>query len=405
VKRKNSGIVNRGGFLKSFFLLFSALAFSCNISIASDSLLTDDSIFGKLISEDTLRIPDLNHFQIIEPYLFTQIGAQYSESSIVQIRNPNNYEVVWSVIGKCHFYSFSSGKQVSIVFSQAAYEGIASYKVYDIDGELLFSKENPGDFILPSPNSFYYYTQHSEYGLNRFTVFDRKGNALFSRPREPLMSYAVAFNDSVVVLSLNDSLKFISAGSGKTIKTTAAPKERYGRYPRIHALNNGNKLALRFYNTTMYFDSNMNVGWMNSSRFYVNNLSFSDDGRFLATYYSNKDGTFLSLVKSKNGELLWTESLERNYPAGSTPHPALTFTKNFIRLLDPQADYFGEGKLRKSSQTFLYKVDSLSGELLGNITVAGVTLLLADSNYIKSFSVTPDKPFEIIVRKWSETPR
>ena len=393
---------NRGGFLKSFFLLFSALAFSCDTSIASDSLLTDYSIFGTLISEDTLRIPDLNHFQIIEPYLFTQIGAQYSESSIVQIRNPNNYEVVWSLTGKCHFYSFSSGKQASIVFSQIAYEGIASYKAYDINGELLFSKENLGILIVPSPNSNYFYTKYSPYSSSGLTLFDRSGSVLLSNPWGLSSGYTFALNDSIITFIQSDTIYFVSVSSGKTITAISAPKGRIGGTFAV-ADKQGRQQAVKHHQTTMLIDSNLNIGWIDSSRIYVNNLSFSDDGRFLATYYSNKGGTFLSLVKSNNGEPLWTESLELNYHVGEAPQAALTFTKNFIRLLDPQADYFGEGILRKSSQTFLFKVDPLSGELLGKITVAGVTLLLADSNYIRSFSVTPDKPFGIIVKKWSET--
>ena len=388
--------------MKSFFLLFSALAFSCNTSIASDSLLTDHSIFGKLISEDTLSIPDLNHFQIIEPYLFTQIGAQYSESSIVQIRNPNNYEVVWSLTGKCHFYSFSSGKQASIVFGQIAYEGIASYKAYDINGELLFSKENLGILIVPSPNSNYFHTKYSPYSSNGLTLFDRNGAVILSNPWGLSSGYTFALNDSIITFIQSDTIYFVSVSSGKTITAISAPRGRMGGVFAV-ADKQGRQQAIKHTRTTMLIDSNLNIGWMDSSRFYVYNLSFSSDGRFLATYYSNKDGTFLSLVKSESGKLLWTESLERNYHAGETSHPALTFTKNFIRLLDPQTDYFAEGILRKSSQTFLFKVDPLSGELLKTTTVAGVTLLLADSNYMKSFSVTPDKPHEIIVKKWSET--
>lgn len=388
--------------MKSFFLMFSALALSCNISIASDSLLTDHSIFGTLISEDTLRIPDLNHFQIIEPYLFTHIGAQYSDSSVIQLRDPNNFKTVWSQTGPCHFYYFSTGKNKSVVVNDAAYEEFKSTKVYDINSGLLFAIENPGIYIVPSPNSNYFHTKFDEFGSRPLTLFDRSGAVIFSNPGGLNLGYAFAPNDSIITFIRTDTIYFVSVPPGKIIKAISAPRGRFGGTFAV-ADKQGRQQAIKHHQTTMLIDSNLNIGWMDSSRINVNNLSFSDDGRFLATYYRNKSGTFLSLVKSKNGELLWTESLELNYHVGETSHPALTFTKNFIRLLDPQADYFGEGKLRKSSQTFLFKVDPLSGELLKKTTVAGVTLLLADSNYIKSFSVTPDKPYEIIVKEWSES--
>jgi len=390
--------------LKFLFLLFSALAFSCNISIASDSLLTDHSIFGTLISEDTLTIPDLNHFQIIEPYLFTHIGAQYSDISVIQLRDPNNFKTVWSQTGPCHFYYFSTGKNKSIVVNVAGYEYVKSTKVYDINSGLLFAIENPGIYIVPSPNSNYFYTKYSPYSSSGLTLFDRSGAVILSNPWGLSSGYTFALNDSIITFIQSDTIYFVSVSSGKTITAISAPRDRIGGIFAV-ADKQGRQQAVKYHQTTMLIDSNLNIGWIDSSRIYVNNLSFSDDGRFLATYYSNKDGTFLSLVKSNNGKPLWTESLELNYHVGEAPQAALTFTKNFIRLLDPQADYFGEGILRKSSQTFLFKVDSLSGELLEKITIPGVTLLLADSNYIKSFSVTPHKPFKIIVKKWSETSR
>ncbi len=388
--------------MKSFFLLFSALALICNISIASDSLLTDHSIFGTLLSEDTLSIPDLNHFQIIEPYIFTQIGAQYSDSSVIQLRDPLNFEPIWSQTGPCHFYYFSTGKNKSVVVNVAGYEDVKSTKVYDINSGLLFAIENPGIYIVPSPNSNYFYTKYSPYSSSGLTLFDRSGSVILSNPWGLSSGYTFALNDSIITFIQSDTIYFVSVSSGKTITAISAPRGRIGGTFAV-ADKQGRQQAVKYHQTTMLIDSNLNIGWIDSSRIYVNNLSFSDDGRFLATYYSNKDGTFLSLVKSKNGKPIWTESLEPNYHVGEAPQAALTFTKNFIRLLDPQADYFGEGILRKSSQTFLFKVDSLSGELLGKITIPGVTLLLADSNYIKSFSVTPDKPFEIIVKEWSET--
>lgn len=383
-------------------VLSAAVLFTWNSSFASDVASSLKPILGETFTETSTKVDELHHFYISDSVLVIKKGNGYDENSSIEILDSRTLEKEWDYKGPCHFYHLSDGSEKVIVISQILYEGIAKIEAFDITGNKLFEKDNFSGYVLPSPNGKYFHSQYSLVKHNKFYVFDRNGNELFSRDRPLRYEWlAAAFNDTIVAYCTGESIDFIGVPDGNLINSISREKDKYNSYPSVVLAANSDDMVFFWYKNLIHIGANLKVNWQHSNFSPLLNGAFSKDGKYFAVYYGSKLNYSLSLLETATGNILWDQPVSAKVRDGYTPYPGVSFSNNFITILNPQSSFWAEGKLKEDAQTFIFSFDKKTGAFIQKSIVPGITIVTETKKQVVTYSITANEGKTIRVKEWN----
>lgn len=382
-------------------VLSVGVLFAWNSSFASDVASSLKPILGETFTETSTTVDELHHFYLSDSVLLIKKGNGYDENSSIEILDSRTLEKKWDYKGPCHFYHLSVGGEKVIVISQILHEGIAKIEAFDITGNKLFVKNNFSGYLLPSPNGKYFHSQYSLVKYNKFYVFDRNGNELFSRDRPLRYEWlAAAFNDTIVAYCTGESIDFIGVPDGNLINSISREKDKYNSYPGAVLAANSDHMVFFWYKNLIHIGADLKVNWQHSNFSPFLNGAFSEDGEYFAVYYGSMPNFSLSLLETATGNTLWDQPVAAKVPDWNTPYPGVFFSNSFITILNPQSSFWAKGELKTDAQTFIFSFDKKTGAFVQKSIVPGITIVNETNGQVVTFSTIANERKTIRVKEW-----
>lgn len=336
------------------------------------------SLFGRAVAEEVLQIDDLFSFDVANEYLCVLRKSDGDESSIFEVYNIFTRERLWSVQRPARNFRINRGPRPSVVlYHYIPYERINLW-VYDLSGEHLFDMPEAEWGLVGSPSGEYFC--QDTWDLASATVWDRYGNELFTEDVDGPDFEAFAFDDSTVLFTSWQEVRFIHVPSGRVIDSMQ-PLDPIGGAPSIvvspftsQALISWPRAGLS--HRGFYYNSHLEVVWEDEMRSRA--AAFSTDGRYLATLEGDvRDTLWLALYRSDDGEALW----RLPYPfAGDSLGGAtlrIRFADGLIVVPTDWLAYVLYGRSYKPEGTFVVAFDTVTGA--PESTAAVDELLIAGS--------------------------
>jgi len=385
--------------LTIFVLLLSVSVSGTDLSGSAESIL------GEAAGSSSIEKNDLSSFRLINDRVVLVQGT--NEDRSISVLDAGSMEQLWLVEFPFTFFYASDGSRPVLVLTQVLNEAEFNIRAYDLDGALLFAKDHFGEGeIMPSPNGDYFYTTYSQLSRNRFQVFDREGEKLFELPRTNIQWDAASFNDDVLAYFVYDTVKFLEASTGSEIKSLTIPVtglehiDKFPITPTRWLAKNGDRMIISWHGKVTYIDSDMEIGWDTRSPYLFLNAAFSDDNRFAVLYRKIDGECQLDLVRTTDGAELWDEPTQSVGMEGTSEHPDVVFSGEYIRVLSPQTQFLVSGKLNDDSRTFLFKYDRSTGNFVSKSAVEGAVFVRETPDHCRTFSVTPGEKQSILIKDW-----
>ncbi|MEW5922680.1 MAG: hypothetical protein AB1746_01695 [Candidatus Zixiibacteriota bacterium] len=364
------------------------------------------ALLGQVKSTNSLEISQLNTHRLVGDKLITV--ADQGDTRVFTVFDAGSMKELWWTAFPFTFFYVSDGDRPAVVLTQVLNEAEFNIKAFDLGGELLFSKEHYGEGeIHPSPNGDYFYTCYSQLSRNILEVFSRRGDLLFSFPRIGYQWDAASFNDNVLSYYIFDTVKFIDANTGSEIKSVHVPvagTERVDMYPITPTrwlAKNGSRMILSWHGKVIYFGPDMDIVWEARSPYLFLNAAFSADNQYVAIYRKIEKQCRLDLVRSLDGGTLWREETRSNVMEGTSDHPSVVFSGEYIQVLSPQTNYLVSGALNDNTRTFLFNYDKASGDLKSKSAFEGAVLIYDSFSGATTYSVSANQKHSILVREWT----
>ncbi len=360
------------------------------------------SLFGRAVAEEVLQIGDLFSFDVANEYLCVLRKPDGDESSIFEVYNIFTREKLWSVQRPARNFRINRGPRPSVVlYHYIPYERINLW-VYDLSGEHLFDMPEAEWGLVGSPSGEYFC--QNDWDLGSATVWDRYGNELFIKDVQGPDFKPLAFDDTIVLFTSWQEVRFIQVPSGRVIDSMQ-PLDPIGGAPSIvvspfnsQALISWPREGLSHHG--FYYDSHLRVVWEDEMRSRA--AAFSTDGRYLVTLAGGiRDTIYLSLWTAYGRELVW----RLRYPftgedrVGSWPR--IQIIDGLISIPTSASPYAVGSHSVRSSPLFLVRFKTRDGSL---ISVAHENRLMAvtfANDRVATVSLeSPVEPGGITLQEW-----
>jgi|GEM_PF-3020432 len=380
-----------------FYLTSMGFIFGTDLSTA------DSTILGKASNMRVISEENLHNIQVVADKIIVQ--SLDGEKKKISVIDSESLSQLWSTVLACDFYNVSLGDNAAIVLEDVIEEGTIDIVAYSLSGDLLFSKKwfYEGE-IFPSPNGQYFFTGRSQLSNNRFIVFDRSGNELFSFPRGQGGWHTAAFNDTVVAYFVDEEIRFLALPTGRSIKSIrmADPSgsKRLPTTPAVRIARNGSHMLVCWRGQEVYITPTLEIGWKKDCQTAFRNAAFSEDSRFVAVYEAKGHEYSLTLVSCNTGNVLWSEKVATNRSEGRSRHHDLAISGEFVRLFVPQAYYLAAGLLSVNTRTIIAHFDPNDGKLTGYDEVKGIVFVQRVDDGYRTLSVTIEQADNITLKEW-----
>lgn len=377
------------------------LVFGSAVCGAVDLISSDSSMLGKTSAAQVVSLGDLKNFRVAGDKVIAFTGMQGGSDTKVSVLDVRTGVEKWSASGEIDYYFLSSGTDPVVTVRHMVGESKADVRVYDLRGNLLFTKAAITGGVWPSPNGKYFYTDYNMISVNNFVVFDRTGAELFSEPSVDYEWKAFPLNDSIVVYVSRDEFQFRSVPSGILAKSIPKPQDPHMSPLTVKVAKDGGWAILSWYKNVMCIGPDMDVKWTQTEAPKLLGSAFSEDNAFVALYQRSKSDHLVSLRRAATGEQLWSESIPDANSDFAGDMAGMQFVSGYVQVLNPQWQYLIEGRLIPEVKTLLYKVDPASGAVLNRCTVAGITMLGNVAGNVATVSCAGTNANQIALKEWT----
>jgi len=344
---------------------------------------------------------DLVSFQVVNDKVIVRTGE--GDSQQIRVIDGRSLHELWVDTLPFLFYNLGQGKTPSVVLIHVLDEGILHATAFDLNGTLLFDKNDFHDGeVFPGHNGAYFHTDFQYTYRNRFIVFDRFGEELFSFPESIYEWHAASFNDSTVCYFADAAIQFLRIPTGDTMRTLSVSigSDPFPIGPAVKTTSTGSHMVISWLGMTSFITPEIKVAWEMPIETAPYNAAISDDGRFVALYQGRFPQYELSLLEAAHGRVLWSETIHANHNTGISRWQDVLFSDDYLRVFDPQAYYLYGAGMPKPTTTHVFRINPACGALTGVEQFSGIMQVLSNEEMVRSFWVRPDSSNHIIVENW-----
>lgn len=369
---------------------------------STDLTKQDESILGKAKTSTSLNFTSLVNIQVINDKVVVQ--TKVGESKRISAINVDSHSELWAVETPIMFYNVSEGDEAAIVVVDVIDEGVLNMTAISLEHGVLFSKKHfLGGELFPSPNGVYFYTKSSPLFSNSLVVFDRAGEEILKMPRGNWD--AASFDDSILAYIVGDEIQFLSIPSGNVISSISipgsSPSNRSPTTPRFKIPRNGGQMFVSWHGKKTLITGELSIGWQQKYKPSFLNAAFSSDEEYLAVYEGLGTKCSLSLLKTEDGDVVWTKDVTSIQSEGTSRQRDVVFSGDFIRVMVPQSRYIAIGKINNRTRSELFRFDPKSGALVERDRSQGPVFLYTANGRTMSVSVIHETPDEVYFKEWT----